>query len=68
MPRIQLTGTTCLYTNYNLKWATVGGQSEEFHHWVLHDCELYLSLKYMISLQSVRVSDRDLAYKNACAK
>ena len=68
MPLIQLTGTACLRTNYGLRWATVGGQLEEFHHWVLHDCILYLSLKYKISLPFVIVSDRDLAYKNACAK
>ena len=68
MPLIQLARTICPQRNYSLRWGAVGGKSEEFHHWVLHDCVLYLSLKYKISLPFVIVSDRDLTYKNACAK
>ena len=61
MPLIQLTGTACLRAKYSLRWATVGGQLEEFHYWVLHDCILYLSLKYKISLPFVMVSGWYLA-------
>ena len=68
MPLVQLTGTIYLHTNHSLRWAAVGGLSEEFHYWALHDCVLYLSLKYKISLPFFTVRDRDLAYKNTCAK
>ena len=68
MPLVQLTGTICLHTNHSLRWATVGGPSEEFHYWVLHDRALYLSLKYKISPPFFTVRDRDSAYKNTCAK